>query len=130
MRLTSFPSARQTTAIIFRSSARHPSAKAKNPLSEFVWRRRVTLTRLVPRCDRAACSVQRRRESRRRYLVNETFARKYSAGPAAHWTGDCNSESEETHEIIGVVADVKNDDFDELVDLTSYLPYSKTRGER
>ena len=59
-------------------------------------------------------------------LVNETFAKRYlpgqqPIGQRLHLGGD----DKETQEIIGVVADVKNDDLEEIVDPTSYLPYSQ-----
>ena len=59
-------------------------------------------------------------------LVNETFAKRFlpgqePIGQRLHLGG----EDKETHEIIGVVADVKNDDLEEIVDPTSYLPYSQ-----
>ena len=59
-------------------------------------------------------------------LVNETFVKRYLPGsePIGQrlQLGGANKEA---HEIIGVVADVKNDDFEEIVDPTSYLPYSQ-----
>ena len=58
-------------------------------------------------------------------LVNETFARKFLPGQQPLGQRLQLGDRKETHEIIGVVADVKNDDFDELVDPTSYLPYSQ-----
>jgi len=59
-------------------------------------------------------------------LVNETFAKRYLAGhqpigQRLHLGGD----DKETQEIIGVVADVQDDDLDGTVDPTSYLPYSQ-----
>jgi putative ABC transport system permease protein len=59
-------------------------------------------------------------------LVNETFVKKYLPGQTPigqrlHLGGD----DKETHEIIGVVADVKNDDLEEMVDPTAYLPYAQ-----
>jgi len=59
-------------------------------------------------------------------LVNETFAKKYLPGqePIGQRLR-LGSDDKDTQEIIGVVADVKNDDFDELVDPTSYLPHSQ-----
>jgi predicted permease len=58
-------------------------------------------------------------------LVNETFARKFLPGQQPIGQRLQLGDRKETHEIIGVVADVKNDDFDEMVDPTSYLPYSQ-----
>ena len=58
-------------------------------------------------------------------LVNETFVKKYLSGQQPIGQRLQLGERKETHEIIGVVADVKNDDFDEMVDPTSYLPYSQ-----
>src|SRR6185295_2137210 len=60
-------------------------------------------------------------------LVNEAFAKKYLPGQQAigqrlNMGGDEN----ENKEIIGVVADVKNDDIDEAADPTAYQPYSQT----
>src|SRR6185503_8866507 len=59
-------------------------------------------------------------------LVNETFARKYLPGqqPIGQRI-ELGGEEKEIHEIIGVVADVKNDDLDEQPDPTAYLPYSQ-----
>jgi len=59
-------------------------------------------------------------------LVNEAFAKKYLAGqqPIGQRI-NLGSDDKETHEIIGVVADVKNDDVEETADPTSYLPYSQ-----
>ncbi|HKB67848.1 MAG TPA: ABC transporter permease [Pyrinomonadaceae bacterium] len=59
-------------------------------------------------------------------LVNETFARKYLPGqqPIGQRL-ELGGEEKEVHEIIGVVADVKNDDLDEAPDPAAYLPYSQ-----
>jgi putative ABC transport system permease protein len=59
-------------------------------------------------------------------LVNETFAKRYLPGqqPVGQRL-HLGSNDKETQEIIGVVADVKNDDLEDLVDPTSYLPYSQ-----
>jgi putative ABC transport system permease protein len=59
-------------------------------------------------------------------LVNETFARKYLPGqqPIGQRI-ELGGEEKEIHEIIGVVADVKNDDLDEAPDPAAYLPYSQ-----
>jgi putative ABC transport system permease protein len=58
-------------------------------------------------------------------LVNEKFARKFLPGqqPIGQRL-ELGGEEKETHEIIGVVADVIDDDFDEP-DATAYLPYSQ-----
>ena len=58
-------------------------------------------------------------------LVNETFAKKFLPGQQPIGQRLQLGDRKETHEIIGVVADVKNDDFDEAVDPMSYLPYSQ-----
>ena len=58
-------------------------------------------------------------------LVNETFVKKFLPGQQPIGQRLQLGDRKETHEIIGVVADVKNDDFDEAVDPTSYLPYSQ-----
>src|SRR4030095_10929963 len=57
-------------------------------------------------------------------LVNETFAKRYLPGqePVGQRLDLGGGDKKETHEIVGVVADVKNDDFEEAVDPTSYLP--------
>jgi len=59
-------------------------------------------------------------------LVNETFATKYLPGqrPIGQRL-ELGGDEKEIHEIIGVVADVKNDDLDEQPDPTAYLPYSQ-----
>ena len=59
-------------------------------------------------------------------LVNETFAKRFlpgqqPIGQRLYLGGD----DKVTQEIIGVVADVKNDDLEEIVDPTAYLPYSQ-----
>jgi putative ABC transport system permease protein len=60
-------------------------------------------------------------------LVNETFAKRYLPGqePVGQRLHLGSGDEKETHEIVGVVADVKNDDFEEAADPTSYLPYSQ-----
>ena len=58
-------------------------------------------------------------------LVNETFVKKFLPGQEPIGQRLQLGDRKETHEIIGVVADVKNDDFDEAADPTSYLPYSQ-----
>ena len=58
-------------------------------------------------------------------LVNETFAKKFLPGRQPIGQRLQLGDRKEAHEIIGVVADVKNDDFDETVDPTSYLPFSQ-----
>jgi putative ABC transport system permease protein len=59
-------------------------------------------------------------------LVNEIFAKRFLPGqePIGQrlQLGDYERN---TAEIIGVVADVKNDDLEELPDATSYLPYAQ-----
>jgi putative ABC transport system permease protein len=59
-------------------------------------------------------------------LVNETFAKKFLPGqqPIGQRL-TLGGEEKEIDEIIGVVADVKNDDLDEAADATAYLPYSQ-----
>ncbi len=59
-------------------------------------------------------------------LVNETFAKRFlpgqqPIGQRLYLGGD----DKEAREIIGVVADVQDDDLDGTVDPTSYLPYSQ-----
>lgn len=59
-------------------------------------------------------------------LVNETFAKRFLPGqePVGQRLR-LGNDDKDTQEIIGVVADVKNDDLEEIVDPTSYLPYSQ-----
>ena len=59
-------------------------------------------------------------------LVNETFVRRYLPGqqPIGQRL-ELGGDEKQIHEIIGVVADVKNDDLDEQPDATAYLPYSQ-----
>jgi len=59
-------------------------------------------------------------------LVNETFARKYLPGlqPIGQRL-ELGGDEKEIQEIIGVVADVIDDDLDEQPDPTAYLPYSQ-----
>lgn len=65
-------------------------------------------------------------KSARVVLVNEAFANKFLPGqdPIGQRVNFGGGEKETT-EIIGVVADVKNDDLDEAPDRTAYLPYSQ-----
>lgn len=59
-------------------------------------------------------------------LVNETFAKRFLPGQQP--IGQrlyLGSDDKEAREIIGVVADVQDDDLDGTVDPTSYLPYSQ-----
>ena len=60
-------------------------------------------------------------------LVNETFAKKFLSGqqPIGQRL-EIGDDEKERSEIIGVVADVKNDDLDELAESTIYLPYSQS----
>lgn len=59
-------------------------------------------------------------------LINETFARRFLPGlqPIGQRI-DFGGGEKEVREIIGVVADVKNDDLDEQPDPSVYLPYSQ-----
>jgi putative ABC transport system permease protein len=59
-------------------------------------------------------------------LVNEAFAKKFLPGeePIGQRLNFGGGEKE-TQEIIGVVADVKNDDLDEAVEPIAYLPYAQ-----
>ena len=59
-------------------------------------------------------------------LINEAFARKFlpSQEPIGQRLNFGGGEKE-TQEIIGVVADVKNDDLDEAVDPIAYSPYAQ-----
>ena len=59
-------------------------------------------------------------------LINEAFARKFLPGqePIGQRINFGGGEKE-TQEIIGVVADVKNDDVDEAVDPIAYSPYAQ-----
>ncbi|HEV2828800.1 MAG TPA: ABC transporter permease [Pyrinomonadaceae bacterium] len=60
-------------------------------------------------------------------LVNEMFAKKYLPGQQAIGQRiDMGGGEKEIKEIIGVVADVKNDDIDEAADPTAYQPYLQT----
>jgi putative ABC transport system permease protein len=59
-------------------------------------------------------------------LVNETFARKFLAGQNAIGQRiDLGARGTDVREIVGVVADVKNDDLDEQPDPSIYLPYAQ-----
>jgi predicted permease len=59
-------------------------------------------------------------------LVNEEFARKFLPGQQAIGQRlDLDDDDKQTREIIGVVADVKNDDLDEAPDPAAYMPYSQ-----
>ncbi len=59
-------------------------------------------------------------------LINEAFAKRFLPGqePIGQRVNFGGSEKE-TQEIIGVVADVKNDDLDEAVDPIAYSPYAQ-----
>ena len=59
-------------------------------------------------------------------LINEAFAKKFLPGeePIGQRLNFGGGEKE-TQEIIGVVADVKNDDLDEAVDPIAYSPYAQ-----
>ena len=59
-------------------------------------------------------------------LINEAFARRFlpDQEPIGQRLNFGGSEKE-TQEIIGVVADVKNDDLDEAVDPIAYSPYAQ-----
>ncbi|MDX6576146.1 MAG: putative transport system permease protein, partial [Blastocatellia bacterium] len=59
-------------------------------------------------------------------LINEAFAKRFLPGqePIGQRVNFGGSERE-TQEIIGVVADVKNDDLDEAVDPIAYSPYAQ-----
>ncbi|HVS81909.1 MAG TPA: ABC transporter permease [Pyrinomonadaceae bacterium] len=59
-------------------------------------------------------------------LINEAFAKKFLTGqePIGQRLNFGGGEKE-TQEIIGVVADVKNDDLDEAVDSIAYSPYAQ-----
>lgn len=59
-------------------------------------------------------------------LVNEEFSRRFLPGLQAIGKRlELDGEVKQIHEIIGVVADVKNDDLDEAPDPAAYLPYSQ-----
>jgi predicted permease len=59
-------------------------------------------------------------------LVNETFARKFFAGQEALGQRiNFGGGEEANQEIVGIVADVKNDDLDEAVDPIAYSPYAQ-----
>jgi putative ABC transport system permease protein len=59
-------------------------------------------------------------------LVNEEFSRRFLPGQQALGQRlELDGDPKEIHEIIGVVADVKNDDLDEAPDPAAYLPYSQ-----
>ncbi|MFN2493545.1 MAG: ABC transporter permease [Pyrinomonadaceae bacterium] len=59
-------------------------------------------------------------------LVNETFAKRFMPGrePVGQRLSLANDDKN-TQEIVGVVADVQDDDLDGTVDATAYLPYSQ-----
>jgi len=60
-------------------------------------------------------------------LINETFVHKYFAGQQAIGQRiDMGGGGEKIKEIVGVVADVKNDDIDEAADPTAYEPHAQT----
>ena len=59
-------------------------------------------------------------------LVNETFAKRFLSGQQAIGQRlQLGDDEKNTAEIVGVVADVKNDDLEEIPDATSYIPYSQ-----
>lgn len=59
-------------------------------------------------------------------LVNEAFTKKFLPGEDAIGQKlNFGGGEKETREIIGVVADVKNDDLDEAPDPTAYFPYAQ-----
>jgi putative ABC transport system permease protein len=59
-------------------------------------------------------------------LINEAFAKKFLPGEEPiDQRIDFGGGEKEVREIIGVVADVKNDDLDEQPDPSVYLPYSQ-----
>lgn len=59
-------------------------------------------------------------------LINETFARRFFRGQEPiRQRLDFGGGANETREVIGVVADVKNDDLDEQADASVYLPYAQ-----
>jgi putative ABC transport system permease protein len=72
-------------------------------------------------------SAQDDAKSGRVILVNETFAKRFLPGqePVGQRLR-LGNDDKDTQEIIGVVADVQDDDLDGTVDPTSYLPYSQT----
>jgi putative ABC transport system permease protein len=59
-------------------------------------------------------------------LVNETIVRKYFGNGEAIGERLKFRDGQQPVEIIGVVADVKNDDIDEEPDPTVYVPYAQT----
>ncbi len=59
-------------------------------------------------------------------LVNEEFSRRFLPGrQVVGQRLELDGDPKEIDEIIGVVADVKNDDLDEAPDPAAYLPYSQ-----
>jgi putative ABC transport system permease protein len=66
-------------------------------------------------------------KSSRVVLINEAFARKYFQGqqPIGQRL-DMGGNAKEIKEIVGVVADVKNDDVDEAAEPAAYEPHSQT----
>ncbi|MGI8732771.1 MAG: ABC transporter permease [Pyrinomonadaceae bacterium] len=59
-------------------------------------------------------------------LINEAFARKFLPGEEPLGLRlNFGGGEKETQEIIGIVADVKNDDLDEAVDPIAYSPYAQ-----
>ena len=59
-------------------------------------------------------------------LINETFAKKFLPGEqAVGLRMNFGGDQKEIYEVVGVVADVKNDDLDEQPDPSLYLPYAQ-----
>ncbi|MEP6922225.1 MAG: ABC transporter permease [bacterium] len=59
-------------------------------------------------------------------LVNEAFSKKFLPGqqPIGQRL-ETGSKEKQTQEIVGIVADVKNDDVEEAADPTAYFPYAQ-----
>jgi putative ABC transport system permease protein len=59
-------------------------------------------------------------------LINEAFAKRFFAGeePIGQRL-NLGGDDKQTQEIVGIVADVRNDDIDEVIDPIAYSPYAQ-----
>jgi putative ABC transport system permease protein len=122
--VNNIPMGRHGSGSNFRVDGRPAPAKGKEPITDY----RVVTPQYFEAIGTAirqgrAFTEQDKKDTPRVCIINERLARRYfPAGDALGQRLVFNDEDGPV-EIVGIAADVKNDDFEDEADLTTYLPF-------
>jgi putative ABC transport system permease protein len=118
------PMGRSSSSSNFRIDGQPAPPKGKEPLADY----RVVTPRYfeaigTPIRQGRAFTEQDKKDSPLVVVINERLARRYFPAGDALGKRMIFSEKEGPLEIVGIAADVKNEDLEEEADLTAYRPY-------